>query len=120
LRHEAPQLTGCEQQYDYLFVPDLTRAIVQTLPAAPGYSGIYNIGANRATGLKQLVDTLYEQTAAKVAVTYGALPYRPGQVMHMESNSHKFEAAFGPIVQTPLPRALAATVSYVKQSIAKV
>jgi nucleoside-diphosphate-sugar epimerase len=119
LRQESPQLTGCEQQYDYLFVPDLARAIIQTLPIEPGHSGVYNVGANRATGLRQLVDTLCEQTDAKVAVSYGALPYRPGQVMHMEGNADKFESVFGPIVQTPLPTALAATVSYIKQSIVK-
>ena len=53
LRRESPNLTGCEQRYDYLFAPDLARAIVQTLPAATGLSGIYNIGANHATSLKK-------------------------------------------------------------------
>ena len=115
LRQEPPKLTGCEQQYDYLFVPDLARAVIQTLAAEPGYSGIYNIGANRAVSLKQVVDTLREQMGSEVAVNYGALPYRSGQVMHMEGNSNKFEHVFGPIVQTPLPEALAATVAYVKQ-----
>ncbi|GAB3579724.1 NAD(P)-dependent oxidoreductase [Hymenobacter daeguensis] len=115
LRHETPDLTGCEQQYDYLFVKDLARAIVQTVPAASGLSGVYNIGANHATSLKKIVDTLRELTGSATPVNYGALPYRPGQVMHMESNSEKFAQAFGPIAQTPLPVALAASIDFVKQ-----
>ena len=115
LRQESPNLTGCEQRYDYLFAPDLARAIVQSLPAAFGKSGIYNIGANHATSLKKIVDALQELTGSATAVNYGALPYRAGQVMHMESNSERFAQAFGPIEQTPLPVALAASIDFVKQ-----
>jgi nucleoside-diphosphate-sugar epimerase len=116
LRRESPNLTGCEQRYDYLFVKDLARAIVQTASAAPGLSGVYNIGANHATSLKKIVDALQELTGSTNPANYGALPYRPGQVMHMESNSEKFAQAFGPIEQTPLPVALAASIDFVKQS----
>lgn len=116
LRRQPPDLTGCEQRYDYLFVPDLARAIVQTLPTAFGKSGVYNIGSNHATGLRKVVDTLATLTHSVAGANYGALPYRPGQVMHMEGNSDKFEHVFGPIRQTPLAEALAASVAYVRQS----
>jgi nucleoside-diphosphate-sugar epimerase len=113
LRQQPPDLTACEQRYDYLFVSDLARAIVQTLPAAAGYSGIYNIGSNHATGLHEVVDTLATLTQSAAGANYGALPYRAGQVMHMEGNSDKFEHVFGPIRQTPLAEALTASVEYV-------
>ncbi|MDO7884407.1 NAD-dependent epimerase/dehydratase family protein [Hymenobacter cheonanensis] len=115
LKYQSPALTNCEQQYDYLFAPDLARAIVQTLPAAPGFSGVYNVGANRAISLRTMVDTIRDLTGTATSVQYGALPYRPGQVMHMESSTSRFEHTFGPITQTALPTALAATVEYVKQ-----
>jgi nucleoside-diphosphate-sugar epimerase len=116
LRQQPPDLTDCEQRYDYLFVPDLARAIVQTLPAAPGLSGVYNIGSNHATGLREIVDTLRKLTNSASGANYGALPYRPGQVMYMEGNSDKFERVFGPIVQTPLSAALVASIDFVKQT----
>lgn len=115
LRQQPPDLTGCEQRYDYLFAKDLARAIVQTLSAAAGHSGSYNISANRATGLREIVDTLAALTHSAAGANYGALPYRPGQVMHMEGNSRKFAKVFGPIRQTPLAEALAASVAYVKE-----
>lgn len=117
LQHKVPALTGCEQQYDYLFVPDLARAIVQTLPAAYGQSGIYNIGANYATSLKQLVQEVRRLTGSTADIEYGSVPYRAGQVMHMEGNSDKFEHVFGPVNQTPLPLALSATIDFVKQAL---
>jgi len=116
LKQHPPDLTACEQQYDYLFVQDLACAIVQTLPAAPGLSGVYNIGANHATSLRRIVDILSSITKSSTKVNYGVLPYRAGQVMHMEGNADKFEQAFGPIKQTPLSAALAASVEFVKQS----
>jgi nucleoside-diphosphate-sugar epimerase len=116
LKQQPPNLTGCEQRYDYLFAPDLARAIVQTLPAGLGHSGIYNISANQATSLRQIVDTLAALTHAAVGANYGALPYRNGQVMHMEGNSDQFARVFGPIVQTSLRTALAASIEFVKQA----
>lgn len=115
LQQQSPSLTACEQRYDYLFAPDLARAIVQTLPTAAGHSGIYNVGSNYATSLRAIVDALVALTHSGVGVNYGALPYRSGQVMHMEGNSDKFEHVFGPIQQVPLLEALAASVQYVKQ-----
>lgn len=117
LKHEVPNLTKCEQKYDYLFVKDLARGIVQTLPAALGVSGVYNIGANHATGLREIVELLRELTGSATDINYGALPYRSGQVMHMESNSDEFERVFGLIAQTALPVALAETVSFVKDTL---
>jgi nucleoside-diphosphate-sugar epimerase len=117
LNKQAPSLTGCEQKYDYLFVKDLARAIVQTLPVALGVSGVYNISSNHATGLKELVDILHTLIDTAVSVNYGVLPYRIGQVMHMEGNSDKFERVFGPIMQTPLPVALTASVNFIKQTL---
>ena len=115
LKQQPPDLTGCEQRYDYLFVPDLARAIIQTLPAARGLSGVYNIGANYATRLREIVDTLGQLTNSTTGANYGVLPYRPGQVMHMEGNCDKFERVFGVIKQTPLVTALAASVDFIRQ-----
>lgn len=113
---QAPDLTGCEQRYDYLFAPDLARAVVQTLPAPLGHSGVYNLGANHATALRDIVEAVRRLAGSAAEANYGALPYRPAQVMHMEGNSEKFERVFGPIAKISLGEALAASVAYVKQS----
>lgn len=117
LKQQSPALTACEQRYDYTFAPDLARAIVQTVSASQAPSGVYNIGSNQTISLRQIVDTLAHLTRSATKPNYGALPYRPGQVMHMEGNSDLFACVFGPPIQTPLPTALAASVEYVRQAL---
>lgn len=111
LAQQPTELTACEQRYDYLYVQDLARAIVRPLTNPLGPPGVYNVSSNRAIPLRQLVETLQDLTGATAPITYGALPYRPGQVMCMEGDSNKFEQIFGPVAQTPLPAALQATVA---------
>lgn len=112
LTHQPLNLTACEQRYDYSFAADLARFTVAVLNPRPGCSGVYNLCSNTAISLKAIVQHLVALTQSTSDVVYGALPYRPGQVMHMEGNFSKFEATFGPVVRTPLSEALAATVDF--------
>lgn len=105
-------MTAGEQRYDYSYVRDLAAAVCQVLDAAPPSSGVFNIGANEARSLGEIVSAVQELTETGVEVHFGALPYREGQVMHLEGNSNQFERVFGPVVRTPLRQALAETISY--------
>jgi nucleoside-diphosphate-sugar epimerase len=117
LQNQATNLTACEQQYDYTFAPDLAKAIVATLLNPQDNRGVYNVSSNQAEPLRQLVETMKHIVGASAQVNYGAVPYRAGQVMHMEGNSNKFEHVFGRVSQTPLPVALAETVASIKSRI---
>lgn len=105
-------LTAGEQRYDYSYVRDLAGAVCQVLKAGSAQSGVYNIGANAAIALRELVGIAQELTGAKSEVQLGAIPYREGQVMHLEGNSDRFEHVFGPVIRTPLRSALAETIAY--------
>lgn len=117
LKQQPPDLTACEQRYDYIFAPDLARIIIKTLSVDSAPSGIYNVGANKAVSLKQIVDILADLTHSTAGANYGAIPYRQGQVMHMEGNSDLFRDVFGPVEQTSLRAALTASVEYVKRRL---
>ncbi|RZK16301.1 MAG: NAD-dependent epimerase/dehydratase family protein [Hymenobacter sp.] len=110
-------LTGCEQRYDYTYVRDLARAVVSVLGAEAASSGIYNTSANAALPLKDLVQAAQTLTQSSSEIKYGAMPYRPGQVMHLEGNADRFTRVFGPVATTPLPQALAETVNFVASII---
>jgi len=59
----SPQLSGCEQRYDYLHVHDLAsglRAVLQR----PEKSGVFNLSSNTSLPLKQVVQLVKEYTAA--------------------------------------------------------
>lgn len=113
LAAEKPlEMTPGEQRYDYSYVRDLARAVCQALGAEPALSGVYNLAANAATSLREIVAAAQALTESPAEVRFGAVPYRAGQVMHMEGNSNRFEHVFGPVNRTPLRQALAETIAY--------
>jgi nucleoside-diphosphate-sugar epimerase len=89
----SPQLSGCEQRYDYLHVQDLSAAVLAVL-RRPAISGVFNLGSNGARSLKELVLLIKEYTGCAAEPGFGALPYRPGQSMHIEGDSTRFYQAF--------------------------
>ena len=112
LAQKPLELTNCEQLYDYSFAPDLANFTVSVLNTDATKSGVYNLCSNTAVQLKTIVQLAQALTKSTSPITYGALPYRPGQVMHMEGNFGKFEAAFGPMKRISLNEALAKTVDF--------
>ena len=90
---QSPQLTGCEQRYDYLHVRDLASAVVAVL-RQPGKSGVFNLSSNTSLPLKQVVEMIKEYAGCRVEPGFGVLPYRPGQSMHIEGDSARFYETF--------------------------
>ncbi len=87
------ELTGCEQRYDYLHALDLASAVLAVVNQ-PEKSGVFNLTSNSSVPLKQVVQSLKEYTGYGPEPVFGALPYRPGQSMHMERDSTKFYQTF--------------------------
>jgi len=90
---QSPQLSGCEQRYDYLHVHNLAAALLAVL-AHPEQSGVFNLSSNTSLPLKQVVELLKEFTGCPTELAFGALPYRPGQSIHMEGDSTRFYQTF--------------------------
>lgn len=113
LNGQAPQVTRCEQMWDYLFVADAARAIAS---AADGnISGVFNLGSGEAWPLKKIIETIRTATHATVAAAYGAVPYRPDQVMHLQADITKLCGATGWKPQVSLTDGLRETVAYEKK-----
>jgi nucleoside-diphosphate-sugar epimerase len=102
---QSPQLSGCEQRYDYLHVQDLASGILAVLQR-PGRSGVYNLGSNTSVPLKQVVQLIREYTGCVAEPAFGALPYRPGQSMRMEGDSTRFNQTFAFQPQTNIVKGL--------------
>ena len=90
---QSPQLSGCEQRYDYLHVRDLAMGVLAVL-RHPEKSGVFNLSSNASLPLKQVVQLVKEYTGCQAEPMFGALPYRPGQSMHLEGDSTRFNQAF--------------------------
>ncbi|MFV0378020.1 MAG: NAD-dependent epimerase/dehydratase family protein [Mangrovibacterium sp.] len=119
LQHNEMQLTGCEQRYDYIYVTDFARAISKVVKAQ-GQSGIYNLSSNQSVTLRGMLEQIREQITPDMSLLkFGALPYRPNQVMHMEGNSSKFYKTFGFKIESDLKSNIRDTIEYYKKQIAR-
>lgn len=90
---QSPQLSGCEQRYDYLHIHDLAAALLAVL-RQPEKCGVFNLSSNASLPLKQVVQLIKEYTGCRAEPVFGALPYRPGQSMHIEGDSTRFNRNF--------------------------
>lgn len=106
----APKLTRCEQLWDYLFVTDAAKAIAAV--AEHGAAGVLNLGSGQAWPLKQVVETIRAALGTRLEADYGAIPYRPDQVMRLQADITKLKAATGWAPAVSLLEGLQATVAW--------
>src|SRR5450830_813530 len=89
-----------EQTRDFMYVEDLVDVLVQAIEAADAPLGAINVGWNRTTTLKQVLQALEEAVGALPAVTYG--PARSGDIRHSRANNQRLLASFKLPEPTPL------------------
>jgi nucleoside-diphosphate-sugar epimerase len=89
------ELTPCEQRYDYLFTKDFAAGIARIVNESEGIPGIYNLSGSTSIKIRDILTHLENRIAPNQnLLKIGTLPYRPGQVMHMEGNSDRFFRMF--------------------------
>jgi len=82
LKNEKPQLTKCDQQWDYLNCRDAARAFF-LLGEKGKDQEIYNIGSGVARPLKEYVYSIRDVISPKLPLGIGEISYAPKQVMHL-------------------------------------
>jgi len=78
----SPQLTPCEQTWDYLHCDDAARALLAL--ASQGVDGkAYPLGSGRGRRLSEYLEIIRGKVAPSVELGFGAKPYYPHQPMHL-------------------------------------
>jgi nucleoside-diphosphate-sugar epimerase len=113
LNGRVPQVTKCEQKWDYLFVRDTACAIASV--ADEKISGVFNLGSGEARPLKEILEMIRTELKTPIQPAYGAIPYRPDQVMHLQSDISKLRAVTGWMPQVKLEDGLRETVAFEKK-----
>ena len=91
-------LTKGEQEWSYLHAFDLARAFKAVIDEQK-LSGIVNVGNPQTVQLKEAIQGIADQLNAPGLLNFGALPYRPDQVMKLEPACEKLTAiGWRPIV----------------------
>ena len=82
----SPELTKCEQIWDYLHCDDAARAFLSV--AEKGIDGeTYPLGSGRGRKLSEYVTDIRNSIAPDIKLTFGKKPYYPHQPMHLVASS---------------------------------
>jgi UDP-glucose 4-epimerase len=105
----SPDLTPCEQIWEFTHVRDAAKAIV-ALVEAPTANGVFNIGSGEAAPLRDVVLKIRDRLAPGVEPSFGRIPYRRDQIMHLQADISRIRAVTGWSPQIPLAIGLDETI----------
>jgi len=111
----SPELTACEQRWDYLYVEDAAAAILDVVEARA--TGVYNLGSGTALPLMQIVEQVASLCESHITPSFGKIPYRPDQVMWLESDITKLTEKTGWRPRTDIETGLKRTVEWHRNSL---
>lgn len=94
-----------EQTRDFVYVGDLVAVLMQALEQPGVEPGAVNVGLNRATSLKQLLDELGGLLGGLPAVRH--MPARGGDIRHSRANNQRLLQRFNFPEPTPMATGLA-------------
>jgi nucleoside-diphosphate-sugar epimerase len=87
LQRQRPQLTACEQTWDYLHVDDAAAAFESV--AAAEATGIFNVASGVEVPLRDIVLQVRDAVDPGLDLGFGEVPYRPDQVMRMQVSTER-------------------------------
>jgi UDP-glucose 4-epimerase len=114
LRSERPRLTGGEQLWDYVYVEDVARAIAAVTLSSDA-SNVFNLGSGQVASIRSIAEQIRDRIDPKLPLDFGAIPYRPDQVMHLEADVRRLRRATGWRPQTTLDTGLARTLEWYRE-----
>lgn len=110
-----PVLTEGRQECDYLYVDDVADALIATLETGTA-AGPYVLGSGEAVTVRRLCEFVRERMDSKVPLTFGAVPYRDDQVMHIVADPARLREATGWFPRTSLEDGLTLTIDHLRAS----
>jgi UDP-glucose 4-epimerase len=110
-RGEVPELTECEQIWDFLYIDDAADAVVAVLES-PAAAGIFNLGSGDGRPLRDTIMLLRDIVRPGAELGIGHVPYRPDQVMHLEADVTHLRDATGWRPAVELKAGLQATAQW--------
>ena len=111
LNRQQPALTAGEQRWDYLYVDDAAEALCR-VAFTPQVDGVFNLGSGEAHQVRNIVEQIRDQIDPHLPLRLGAVPYRPDQVMHLQTQIDRLHTATGWRPRTALVDGLAETVRW--------
>ena len=112
-------LTKGEQRLPYLYVGECANAIASPLLVQEDQSGVYNVCADNAQPLRDLVTKIKDAVNPDFQLNFGALPYRYGQSMLMGGDTTALRKKLYQLDTASFDMRLQETISYYKDYYGK-
>ena len=106
--------TAGEQARDFIYVDDVVEGMLAAA-LAPGIEGeSLDLGSGVARPVREVLDRVWELTGARGRILYGALPYRPGEVIHLAANAERTARLIGWCACVGLDEGLRYTIDWMR------
>jgi len=117
LARERPSLTPGEQLWDFLYIDDAVAALV-ALATNDSAEGIFNLGSGRPVSIRDVVSKIRGYIDPSLELGFGEMPYASDQVMHLEADITRLQAATGWKPKIGISEGIRRTVEwYTKQGV---
>jgi UDP-glucose 4-epimerase len=108
-------MTPGEQKRDFVCVDDVVAGVL-AVATAPGVEGqSLDLGTGTARSIRQVVERVWELAGGTGQILPGALPYRPGEVMHLVADAERTARLTGWRAQVGLDEGLRCAIEWSKR-----
>lgn len=110
-------MTPGEQERDFIYVDDVVDGLlaVADVPEIEGHS--LDLGTGQVHALLEVVEHIWAMTGAQGQILPGALPYRPGDVMHLVADADRTARLTSWRAKVELDEGLRHTISMIHSRI---
>jgi len=112
LRGEDVQLTGGEQERDFVFVDDVVDGMLRAASLYEGDNTVFNLCGGKGIAVREVATRVLELMGNPVRALFGALPYRDGEMWHQSGNNSRAERLLGWKPGTSLEEQLRHTINW--------
>lgn len=113
LKGEKPLLTKGEQFWDYIYVDDAARALIEV--AKNKNSSIYNLASGRSTKVQEIVFFLHRIINPNVPCEFGSIPYQKDQIFHLQADITKLLNSTRWSPQVSIKEGLLKTITFFRE-----
>ncbi|MBD9453525.1 NAD-dependent epimerase/dehydratase family protein [Rhizobium sp. RHZ02] len=108
-----PMTTEGRQLWDYLFIDDVADAI-RAVAESKQAVGIFNLGSGKPIAVRNIIEHIRDIAAPGLDLIFGEIPYKQGQIWHMEADTDRLNKLTGFVPQVELDEGLLRTIEWHK------
>ena len=94
LKAQSPRVSAGTQRWDYLHITDVARGILAAALKDTA-QGVFNLASGQAITVRSIVEKLRNLACPGLALNFGAIPFGPDQIMHLEGDCSALMNATG-------------------------